>query len=69
MAGEVKLPFDCGVPSDHSLIRPIRKIDIACDLNPVADLIELCFPSHLDPDGKTDVNEMRKASRDMRLMD
>ena len=47
---------------------PIRKIDLARDLNPVADLIELCFPIHLDPDGKTYVKEMRKAARDMRLM-
>jgi GNAT superfamily N-acetyltransferase len=47
---------------------PIRKIDLARDLNPVADLIELCFPIHLDPDGKTYVNEMRKAARDLRLM-
>lgn len=50
-------------PSD-----PIRKIDLARDLNPVADLIELCFPIHLDPDGQTYVKEMRKAARDMRLM-
>jgi GNAT superfamily N-acetyltransferase len=47
---------------------PIRKIDLARDLNPIADLIELCFPIHLDPDGKTYVNEMRKAARDLRLM-
>ncbi|MBW6466214.1 MAG: GNAT family N-acetyltransferase [Brevefilum sp.] len=47
---------------------PIRKIDLAHDLNPVADLIELCFPIHLDPDGKTYVTEMRKAARDMRMM-
>ena len=54
-------------PTIHSS-DPIRKIDLARDLNPVADLIELCFPIHLDPDGKTYVNEMRKAARDMRLM-
>jgi GNAT superfamily N-acetyltransferase len=47
---------------------PIRKIDLTRDLNPVADLIELCFPIHLDPDGQTYVKEMRKAARDMRLM-
>jgi GNAT superfamily N-acetyltransferase len=37
-------------------------------LNPIADLIELCFPIHLDPDGQTYVKEMRKTARDMRLM-
>jgi GNAT superfamily N-acetyltransferase len=47
---------------------PIREIDLARDLNMVADLIELCFPIHLDPDGKTYVKEMRKTARDMRLM-
>jgi GNAT superfamily N-acetyltransferase len=54
-------------PTTHSS-GPIRKIDLARDLNPIADLIELCFPIHLDPDGQTYVNEMRKAARDMRLM-
>lgn len=46
----------------------IRKLDLTRDLDQVADLIELCFPIHLDPDGKTYVNEMRKAARDFRLM-
>lgn len=47
---------------------PIRKLDLTRDLNPVADLIELCFPIHLDPDGKTYVNQMRKAAHNLRLM-
>ena len=47
---------------------PIRKLDLVRDLDHVADLIEMCFPIHLDPDGKTYVNEMRKAARDFRMM-
>jgi GNAT superfamily N-acetyltransferase len=54
-------------PTIHSS-GPIRKIDLVRDLNPIADLIELCFPIYLDPDGKTYVNEMRKAARDLRLV-
>ncbi len=46
----------------------IRAIDLARDLDPVADLIELCFPIHQDPDGQTYVQEMRKAAREMRLI-
>lgn len=47
---------------------PIRKLDLTRDLDQVADLIELCFPIHLDPDGQTYVNEMRKTARDLRRM-
>ena len=47
---------------------PIRKLDLTRDLSAVADLIELCFPLHLDPDGKTYVSEMRKAAQNTRLM-
>ena len=47
---------------------PIRQLDLTRDLTTVADLIELCFPLHLDPDGKSYVNDMRKAARNTRLM-
>lgn len=47
---------------------PIRKLELLKDLDRVADLIEICFPIHLDQDGRTYVREMRKAARDMRLM-
>jgi len=46
----------------------IRKFNLAHDLDPVADLIELCFPIHQDPDGQTYIKEMRKAARDMRFV-
>lgn len=47
---------------------PIRHFDLARDLDPVADLIELCFPIDTDPDGQAYVNQMRKSAREMRLM-
>lgn len=46
----------------------IRTLDLERDLGEVADLIELCFPLHLDPDGQSYVKEMRKSARDMRLL-
>jgi len=46
----------------------IRKINIASDLDQVADLIEKCFPIHLDQDGQTYIREMRKTAREMRLL-
>jgi ribosomal protein S18 acetylase RimI-like enzyme len=49
--------------SDH-----IRKMDISRDLNAVADLIERCFPIHLDKDGQTYIKQMRQAARDMRYV-
>ena len=47
--------------------RHIRKLDLSRDLDNVADLIEGCFPIHLDHDGQTYIKEMRKAARDMQL--
>ena len=55
--------FPAVTPHSH-----IRRFDLTRDLDPVADLIELCFPIHLDPDGKTYINEMRKTAWEMRLM-
>jgi ribosomal protein S18 acetylase RimI-like enzyme len=46
----------------------IRQLDISRDLDVVADLIELCFPIHLDQDGQTYIRKMRQAARDMRLL-
>jgi len=46
----------------------IRKINLSTDLLAVADLIELCFPLHLDPDGQSYVREMRKTAQSFRLM-
>jgi len=46
----------------------IRKLDLTRDLDQVADLIERCFPIHLDYDGQTYIKEMRKTAREMRLL-
>lgn len=43
----------------------IRTLDVTRDLNPVADLIEMCFPIHKDRDGQTYLKQMRRAARDM----
>ncbi|NLN69842.1 MAG: GNAT family N-acetyltransferase [Chloroflexi bacterium] len=48
---------------------PIRQFDLTRDLDPVADLIELCFPTHADPDGQSYVREMRKTAREIRMFD
>lgn len=52
----------------HPKPGPIRRINMPNDLPAVADLIESCFPIHLDHDGKTYVDQMRKAARDMRVL-
>ncbi|MBG0787478.1 MAG: GNAT family N-acetyltransferase [Anaerolineaceae bacterium] len=46
----------------------IRSLDVTRDLNPVADLIELCFPIHKDRDGQTYLKQLRKAARDMQYV-
>lgn len=46
----------------------VRKINLARDLERVADLIEMCFPIASDPDGQRYVKEMRKSAREMRLV-
>jgi len=46
----------------------IRKINISRDLDQVADLIERCFPIHLDHDGQTYIREMRKTARQMQFL-
>jgi len=43
----------------------IRTLDVSRDLEPVADLIEMSFPIHLDRDGQTYLKQMRKAARDL----
>ena len=55
-------------PSEQQLSTSIRKIDLARDLERVADLIEMCFPIASDPDGLRYVNQMRKSAREMRMV-
>ena len=49
------------VHSENGCVRPLN---ILRDLPRVADLIELCFASNLDNDGKSYIREMRRASND-----
>ena len=41
----------------------LRRIDMRRDLTKVADLVELCFATTLDPEGKQYLKEMRKAAQ------
>jgi GNAT superfamily N-acetyltransferase len=42
----------------------IRPLNVLRDLPPVADLIELCFASTLDPDGRSYIDQMRRSGQD-----
>jgi ribosomal protein S18 acetylase RimI-like enzyme len=42
----------------------LRPLNILRDLPSVADLIELCFASTLDPDGRSYIDQMRRNGRD-----
>lgn len=46
----------------------LRPLNILRDLPRVADLIELCFASSMDSDGRSYVRHMRRASRDASFM-
>ncbi len=46
----------------------IRRINLASDLDKVADLIEMCFPIQHDPDGQTYIREMRKSAQEMQIL-
>ena len=44
-------------------------MDISHDLDQIADLIEMSFPIHLDPDGQVYIQKMRKTARDMHRLE
>lgn len=46
----------------------IRKVNVRRDLLAVADLIEVCFASTLDDDGREYLRQMRWAARDMNYL-
>ena len=54
------------LPGEHS--NRIRKMDVRHDLNQIADLIEMSFPIHLDPDGQIYIQKLRKAAREMNFL-
>ena len=43
----------------------IRPVDPQRDLNPIADLIELCFAHQMDDDGRDYLRHIRRAARDI----
>ena len=47
---------------------PIRPLNMAKDLDRVADLVEMCFPIYLDRDGQTYIRQMRETARELRGM-
>lgn len=47
---------------------PIRKVNVRQDLLAVADLIELCFASTLDEDGRDYLRHLRLAARDLNYL-
>lgn len=42
----------------------IRRLDVHRDLNAIADLIELCFATHMDSDGREYLRQIRRAAND-----
>ncbi len=57
-----------GIKSPSNKNSPhIRRINLASDLDKVADLIEMCFPIQHDPDGQTYIREMRKSAQEMQI--
>lgn len=55
------------LPQDTS--HHVRRFDLRRDLNPVADLVELCFADTLDADGRLYIDQMRQAARGGPLLD
>jgi len=48
--------------------RHVRPLNVLRDLPRVADLIELCFATSMDSEGRSYVRQMRRASRDRSFM-
>ncbi|MBN1668854.1 MAG: GNAT family N-acetyltransferase [Anaerolineales bacterium] len=53
------------VSSSHPVY--LRPFDARRDLLPVADLVELCFSEHLDPDGRRYLNQLRATASQANL--
>jgi ribosomal protein S18 acetylase RimI-like enzyme len=46
----------------------LRPFDAGKDMRPVADLVEMCFSSSIDPDGRRYLNQMRSAANNPGLL-
>jgi len=56
------------LPARSSTSSYVRPLNVLRDLPRVADLIELCFATSMDNEGRSYVRQMRRASRDMSFM-
>lgn len=56
------------LPAQPTSTGRLRPLNILRDLSRVADLIELCFASSMDSEGRSYVRQMRRASRDASFM-
>lgn len=56
------------LPLNHTQSEQLRPLNIMRDLSDVADLVELCFQSAMDNDGRRYIQQMRDASRDNRFL-
>lgn len=52
------------LPSSSTIEKHLRPINVLIDLPRIADLIEVCFASNMDSDGRTYIQQMRRASGD-----
>ena len=53
------------LPAQPTETGNVRPLNVLRDLPRVADLIELCFASSMDSDGRTYIQQMRRASKDL----
>ncbi len=56
------------LPASSSASRYVRPLNVLRDLPRVADLIELCFDTNMDSEGRSYIRQMRRASRDVSFM-
>lgn len=52
------------LPTPSAIQKHLRPINVITDLPRIADLIEVCFASSMDSDGRTYIQHMRRASGD-----
>ncbi len=56
------------IHTSSAIEKHLRPINILTDLPRIADLIELCFASSMDGDGRSYIQQMRRASGDSSLL-
>jgi len=56
------------IQTSPAVEKHLRPINVLTDLPRIADLIEICFASSMDSDGRSYIQQMRHASRDSSLL-